>query len=233
MLKKCKNLLLDIFFPKTCIFCEKEGAYLCADCFGLLDILSLHSPFRTKYLDDLYFPLFYQNLILKKLIQEFKYPPFIKELSNPLSYIIIAHFKLIEKPLNFFKDFLMLPIPQSKKRLKWRGFNQAEELAKELALFFKTEILNDVIEKIKETESQVNLTEKERKENLKGAFFLKKPELIKNRKIILVDDVYTTGATMEEVAKILKENGAKEVIGIVIAKANPGEDKILSGGGGI
>jgi ComF family protein len=226
MLKESKKFLLDLFFPKTCISCQKEGDYLCPDCFAILEVSSIHTPYKTQYLDDLYFPLPYQNPILKKLIQAFKYPPFVKELSHTLSSLIIAHLQLIEKSPKTFKDFLILPIPQSKKRLKWRGFNQAEELAKELALFLKVEILDEVIEKIKETESQVNLTEKERKENLKGAFFLKKPELIKNRKIILVDDVYTTGATMEEVAKILKENGAKEVIGIVIARANPGEDKI-------
>ncbi len=226
MLNESKKFLLDLLFPKICISCQKEGTYLCSDCFGILEVSSLHTPYNTKYLDDLYFPLPYQNPILKKLIQNFKYPPFIKELSQPLSSLIIAHLQLIEKPPEFFQDFSILPIPQSKKRLKWRGFNQAEELAKELASFFKIGILNNVIEKIKETESQVNLTEKERKENLKGAFSLKKPELIKHKKIILVDDVYTTGATMEEVAKILKENGAKEVIGIVIARANPGEDKI-------
>jgi len=226
ILKESKKFLLEFFFPKTCISCQKEGSYLCSDCLAILEISSLHQPFKTKYLDDLYFPLPYQNPILKKLIQNFKYPPFIKELAQPLSSLIIAHFQLIEKSPKFFQDFFILPIPQNKKRLKWRGFNQAEELAKELASFFKVEILNNVLEKIRETESQVNLTEKERKENLRGAFFLRRPELIKNRKILLIDDVYTTGATMEEVAKILKENGAKEIIGIVIARANPGEDKI-------
>jgi len=72
--------------------------------------------------------------------------------------------------------------------------------------------------KIKETPPQAELSDEERKENLKGSFSCRSPDLVKGKKIILIDDVYTTGSTMEECAKVLKMAGAKEVVGIVVAR---------------
>lgn len=226
MLKKIGNFLLDLFFPKFCFSCQKEGNYLCEDCRALLDISSLHQVFKTDSLDDLYFAFSYKNPLGKKILQKFKYFPFVKELAGILSSFIIDHFKLIEKSPEAFKEYIILPIPQTKKRLKWRGFNQSSEIGKELAKYFNIEFFENVLVKTKETERQVELSATERKENIKGAFSIKNSDLIKNRKIILVDDIYTTGSTMEEAARTLKKEGAKEVIGIVAARAEPGEDKI-------
>jgi len=79
--------------------------------------------------------------------------------------------------------------------------------------------------KIKENLPQVELSEKERKENIKEVFIIRNREKILGKKILLVDDVYTTGSTMEECSQVLKKAGAKEVIGIVIARAAPGQDQ--------
>jgi len=225
LLKKLKKLFLEIFFPKICLNCQREGDYLCQDCLATLDILNSHQKCSTKNLKDLYFALPYQKTITKKLIQKFKYPPFIKELSQPLASVIISHFQLLEKRENF-SDFILIPVPLDKKRLRWRGFNQAEEIGEKIAKFFKIPLLSDCLIKIKKTTEQVELSEKERRENIRGAFSLRNQEKIKGRKILLVDDVYTTGSTMEECAKILREAGAKEIIGIVLARAIPGQDKI-------
>ncbi|MDI6895681.1 MAG: phosphoribosyltransferase family protein, partial [Bacillota bacterium] len=121
--------------------------------------------------------------------------------------------------------WILIPVPLEKKRLRWRGFNQAEEIGKHLSFYFKIPLLKDVLMKIKETPAQVELEAKTRKEILRRAFFIKNKSLIENKKIILVDDIYTTGSTMEECARILKEAGAKEIIGIVVARASPGQDK--------
>jgi ComF family protein len=118
-----------------------------------------------------------------------------------------------------------MPVPLGKRRLKWRGFKQAEELAKELSSFLKIPLVSDCLIKIKETLPQVELSEKEREENIKGVFKIKNDEKILGKKILLVDDVYTTGSTMKECARILKRAGAKEIIGIVIARASPGQDQ--------
>lgn len=224
-----KKFILDLLFPKFCFLCKREGSYLCRDCLATFEISGFHQKHKTQYLSDLYYPSNYQNHFIKKLIQNFKYEPFIKELAQPLSSLIIEHFQLMENQPNF-KDFILVPIPLDKKRLKWRGFNQAEEIAKELSKFFKIPLFNNILIKIKGTLPQVDLSEKERRENVKNNFLVKNKNLIQNKKILLIDDVYTTGSTMEECARVLKQPtedgcpGAKEIIGIVVARATPGED---------
>jgi len=118
-----------------------------------------------------------------------------------------------------FSGFLIIPVPLEKRRMKWRGFNQSREIAEELASSsgLGLRVLNNVLIKTKETLPQVELSDEARKENIKGVFLVKK-DLIKNKKILLVDDVYTTGATMIECARVLRESGAREIIGIAIAR---------------
>jgi competence protein ComFC len=223
--KKIKDFFFDLFFPKFCLGCKKEGEYLCQDCKELIEILRIHKNYKTKYLSDLYFPLVYKKPLVKKLILTFKFEPFLKDLSFTLASIIFDHLRLIEKEKDF-SDFILIPIPIEKKRLKWRGFNQSEEIGKKLAKILKIPIFCNVLLKTKKTSPQIELSEKERKENVKGCFSVKNRNLIKNKKILLLDDVYTTGATMEEAAKTLKEAGAKEIVGMVLARAEPGEDKL-------
>ncbi len=228
-MKTLKNFVLDLFFPKNCFGCQKEGMYLCEDCISVLDIINSHQKFKTGNLDDLYFALSYKNhsfkyedLLIKKLIKKFKYNPFVKSLSQPLSSLIIAHFELCEKPIPFIQEkdnFIIIPTPLSQKRLRWRGFNQAEEIAKNLSTYLKIPFLNNVLIKNKETFFQSNLPKEERKKNLLNSFCLKNKQ-IKNKKILLVDDIYTTGSTMEECAKTLKMGGTRKIIGITIAKTN-------------
>ena len=235
MWKKIQNFVLNLLYPQFCFNCGQEAtSYLCEDCKSTLEILQSHqkyssqkgeenkfssSPFAVaRDLKDLYFALPYQNLLIKNLIQKFKYQPFVRELAIPLTSLIITHFQLIEKSPTEFFDFILIPVPLEKRKLKWRGFNQAEEIGKELSKFLKISLLNNVLAKIKETPSQVELSDEERKENIKGVFLVKNGELIRNRKILLVDDIYTTGSTLEECAKVLKEAGAKEIVGIVVAR---------------
>lgn len=239
--KNFKEFFLNIFFPKLCLICQKEGNYLCSDCQALFEIsqnrfcLCLKpkilekggkcSGCQFKKLDGLYFALNYQNSFLKKLIQQFKYPPFIKELAKPLSSLIITHFQLLEKKPDF-SNFILIPIPLNEKRLRWRGFNQAAKIAKELSKILEIPLILDCLMRVKNNFPQVELTGEIREENVKGIFSCQKIHKILGRKILLVDDVYTTGATMEEAAKVLKESEAKKVIGVVIARAKSGEDKL-------
>lgn len=229
MINKLKTFFVNLLFPKFCFGCQEEGEYLCQDCKSILDILNFHQTFKTEEIDDLYFSTGYKNQLVKELIQKFKYHPFIKELSLSLSSLIIDHFQLLENPPLFCRekmDFILIPIPLQKRKLKWRGFNQAEELAKNISEFLKIPLLSDVLVKEKETLPQVKLSDKERRGNLLDSFFCKNKEKILGGKILLVDDVYTTGSTMKEAGRVLKESGAKEVIGIVVARAIPGEDNI-------
>jgi len=223
-----KSFLLALFFPKFCLNCHKEGEFLCPDCKATLETLNFHKKFQSKNLSDLYFPLEYKGALIKNLIQRFKYEPFIKELAKDLAALITDHFQLFDNPPPFLVknwEFILIPVPLEKRKLKWRGFNQAEEIGKEISKFLNIEMANDVLIKTKETLPQVELSEKERRENVKNTFLCQNPEKIQKRKILLIDDVYTTGSTMEECAKVLKKARTKEVIGIVIARAAPGQDQ--------
>ena len=227
------NFALSVLFPRFCLSCQKEGSYLCEDCLSIIEI-SEHQyclckkPQRiwqggkcqrcvSRKLNGLYFAVPYQNSLVQNLIKLFKYKPFIRELSKPLASLMINHFQLLDNP-PAFSEFLLLSIPLEKRKLKQRGFNQAEEIAKELSSFLKIPLISDCLIKIKETFPQVELTAEARKENIKRVFLVKNTEKIRGRKILLVDDVYTTGSTMEEGARALKIAGAKEVWGVAVAR---------------
>ncbi len=233
--EKIKKFILDVFFPKFCLVCGKEGSYLCDDCFSLIDVSERqYCPFcspakivldgktcsyhrRTKKLNGLYSATSYDNFIIKKLIHQLKYS-YVKEIADPLSKIIIVHLANINK-LENFSDFILLAVPLHKRKLKRRGFNQSEEIAKRLSEIIKIPYLKNVLIKIKETPAQANLKKEEREKNLESAFSCQNKELISGKKILLVDDVFTTGSTMEECAKTLKNCQAKEVWGLVVARS--------------
>ena len=234
---KIKEFFLDLLFPKFCLGCKREGEYLCEDCKATLEIsefqycLCSESPKRvigigkcpkcqSKKLNGLYFALPYKSPLIKELIKKFKYEPFAKEISNTLAVLILDHFLLIGKePQKDFADFLVIPVPLNKKRERWRGFNQATEIGKRLSKYLNIPFESNVLIKTKNTKPQVELSQREkREENIKGAFLVKSGEILKKRKILLVDDVYTTGSTMEECAGVLKKAGAKEIWGVVVAR---------------
>ncbi|MBI3632525.1 MAG: ComF family protein [Candidatus Vogelbacteria bacterium] len=123
--------------------------------------------------------------------------------------------------LNQGQKIVIVPVPLSKERLKERGFNQAEIIAREIVIYdygksFVPE--NSVLTKTKHTTSQVETKNKtDRMRNLRGAFSLNHPELIKDKIVILLDDVTTTGATMEECTKVLKRAKPRKIIKLALA----------------
>jgi ComF family protein len=116
-----------------------------------------------------------------------------------------------------FKADLIIPVPLAKKRLRWRGFNQAEVLGKIFAREYDLEINTGGLIRVKHKKPQAKLDEISRQLNIKDCFAWRGGSLSK-RNIILIDDVVTTGATLNECAKVLKVNGAGEVWGLVVAK---------------
>jgi ComF family protein len=109
-------------------------------------------------------------------------------------------------------------VPLDRKKLRSRGYNQSEELARELSKIVKVPAISDVLLKTRPTKPQMELSGQERAKNLLNVFAIKNPEKIRDKKIFLVDDVYTTGSTMEECAKTLRQAGAKSVWGIALAR---------------
>jgi len=201
------NSFWDILFPKKCLHCRRSGRYLCEDCFSLISINeNSFCPFcsrrtknygncsrhQDKNLDYLHFAVFYNQSLLKKVIKHYRKSPFIKELSIPLTRLIVAHFSLIYQPLNL-KNTLLIPFPISEEKERFIGFSPSREITKHLAKSLNVSY-SDLI-KVSPTED----------------FIINNPETIKNKKIVLVKLIYHFGESSDSIAKKLKERGATTV----------------------
>jgi competence protein ComFC len=231
LINKISAFILDIFFPTRCLICGKYGHELCFDCAQKIEIIKTHlcpecgkiSSFgsycdgcrRSKkpHLSKIIVATRYNVGPIKQLVSSFKYEGF-QGLAKPLGELIVCQLKSLNIS---FDKIVVVPVPLYITRKNRRGFNQSELLAryisKELSLHG-----GDALARIRDTISQVSLKKSQRTSNISGAFICIDRELILNSNIILVDDVVTTGATLTECAKVLKENGAKKIIGAVIAR---------------
>ncbi len=216
--KVFKQFFLDIFFPKHCLFCKKIfDVYVCDKCFRFIRIKS-RQVYRNSfklieskeiYLDELYV-LCEDNKFIMELIYKFKYNS-ILELKIYFERIFI-NFLDIE----YFKNFdCFIPVPLHRRRLCERGFNQSLEFANILSKITQVPVYNDILVKTKNTKQQVGLNRLLRYKNLKDCFDLMNTEVIQGKNVLLVDDVFTTGATMFECAKLLRPF-CKQVSGFVI-----------------
>jgi competence protein ComFC len=208
-----KKFILDIIFPIECLGCGKEGEWFCGEC-QKNKINSDHNSLRGEFLNRAFTFYSYDNEILKRLIHGLKYR-YVEDLAQPLGALLVKELRDIKEQIGS-PDFIV-PVPLYKKRLLERGFNQAELLARNVGDSFGWSVENGIIERLKMTMPQVNLDEAGRRKNISGAFSIIDLQKILNKKIVLMDDVITTGATMEECAKVLKAGGAREVLGVALA----------------
>lgn len=241
MIKKVIQFLLDFLFPKNCLICQEHGSYLCQKCFKNLKFKDPHCPscdkantigkFCSKCQKNFSFNGVlvagdFKDTNLAKLIKSYKYN-FIKELGIPLGFFLINFLNNNIKPnpllntkgsdLNLnIEDYLLIPVPLSKKRLKWRGFNQSQILTEVISKELNLNISLDLI-RTKHKTAQAKLNKQARQNNLKNCFKWT-GESLENKNIIIVDDVYTTGSTLNEIAQELKKQQAGEIWGLVLAK---------------
>ncbi len=227
--------LLDLIFPKYCANCKKYGEYLCTDCFSRLSFDTkniclvcgsasynglTHPRCVGRYTIEGSFTGVVYNQISKKLTYQFKYKPYLSGLSSFLTDLLYESLIQNEEFAQIQSlQLTFVPIPLSGTKFRKRGYNQAEILAKGLSKKFGFPVVN-ILRRVRETKSQFSLNKKERAENMAGAFGLRKrfESYIKNKNLLLVDDVLTTGATLSEAAKTLKKNGANKVWGIAFAR---------------
>ena len=215
------NSILNLIFPVNCISCGVSGVNLCLTC------LSDFPPAERETAPWI-FPLYdYRHPPIKKALWLLKYKG-----KKRLAYIFaeILYGKILEElsdlaVMENFNNVILIPIPLSKKRYRERGYNQAELICKELAKLDNNvnfKLGNNVLIKIKDTKHQAHIGNRnERLENIIGSFAVKNTKenisLIKNRNVILIDDIITTGATLNEARKTLKQSGARKVIAFTIA----------------
>ncbi len=156
--------------------------------------------------------------VLAEAVKLFKYKKKIhigRALANQM--IIASHMRCHSELVSESQRYI-IPVPLHPKRLREREFNQCAIIASELGERLGIPVLLDVIIRSRHTRPQVELDMKERGKNVVGAFTVREGEVIEGKDIILVDDVYTTGSTVNECAKVLKKNGASAVYVVTIAR---------------
>lgn len=227
--------ILDLIFTKKCFSCGKTGEYLCDDCFYNKLILQKNcflcnnkdngsklkncNKCRENVLLDGIISFFdYHDNSIKNMIKSFKFK---------YSYDIIRFFgerigDIINKKYFLDDRYILIPIPLSKKRYNYRGFNQSYIFANSISKKTNLKLYDDILIKSKNTINQVGLKELDRENNLKNTFFIKYDKLLKydlfNKDVILVDDVITTGKTASSCAKELKKSGFKKVFVLTLAR---------------
>lgn len=210
--------MLELIYPPICGICEKiNSEYICEKCKDKLNKYLIYKIEDCKNNKKVYYDykikiLRYENVVREKII-DYKF--------NEKTYIHKTLEKIIlndEKIYSFLKKYdIILPVPLYKNK-KWeRGYNQTELIAKNLAKDLQITLNNKILKKVKNTKVQSRLTKRERAENIKDAFAVTDRFYIENKKIIIFDDIYTTGSTINECSKILKIANAKEIAILTIA----------------
>ena len=230
--------ILDLLFPPTCEFCGKVGKYVCDNCYKKVIYLEL----KKEEKNDKFFMYKYDNEI-RKLILKYKFED-KSYLCNFFADKILNSSEAVE----FIKQYdIIIPVPLHKKRFLERGYNQTKEVAKIISNKINKNVLNkikanEVDERTigtnnieKDTIKVIKLENNVLKENkniapqstkkvearlsdVKNVFYVKNADKIKNKNVLIFDDIYTTGATASECKKVLMEAGAKKCGIMTIAR---------------
>lgn len=214
--KKILAISRDLLFPVFCISCSAEGEWLCQPCLEKLQSEIKPQVFGHPYLNKVIALADYKNEIVARLIHLLKYEH-VEEIGGISDKLIGVFIKNNSTVFNGGRFSAIIPIPLHKKRYLERGFNQAEILTESWSRHLGVPILKNVLVRSRQTKTQVGLSGFERRSNLQGAFALRQPFAGLER-VILVDDVFTTGSTMEEAARVLRASGTREVWGAVVAR---------------
>ncbi len=218
--------IIDFVFPKICIGCGREGKYLCQNCISKAKFTQPICPYckhpsidgvthinckKKQGLDGLISVWEYEEVIRKAILAlKYKYATEIgKEISE---YLFSSLQRLILPSVHS-----LTPVPVYWIKQNTRGFNQSVEVGGKLAEKMRLIFLPDLLIKTVQTKPQAELSGKERRENLRGTFTLNEKSNIPES-VFIFDDVFTTGSTLFEAAKVLKRGGVKTVWGFTIAR---------------
>ena len=233
--------ILDFILPTSCSFChdpvgDSNIPFFCSTCWADFTLIQgpvcprCGTPFdspealaqspehvclacrREPPLFDQALSVGYFEGSLREAVHQFKYRP-CRTLGSPLGEWMAANVRLV------MDIDLVMPVPLHVSRLKERGFNQALLLAHRMSESHSIPFSSDNLCRTRPTRPQVELTGVERIQNVAGAFALRQPEMVVDRSVVLIDDVFTTGATMNECASVLKQAGAAQVTAFTLARA--------------
>ncbi len=237
--------ILDLLFPKRCVGCGKVGKYFCVRCRAKIRTIDqgeticpvcekpaidgiTHPHCKTRYSLDGLTSFFHYNGIIQKAVKSIKYR-FVSDLAKEFIYLIPCHSREGGNPSALFSSqpwipgltrddrAILVPIPLHSSRLRARGFNQAEVLGKFLAQRLNVPFRTDLVKRVVQTLSQVEVKDREKRlKNMEKAFQVTSD--VKDVAILLFDDVWTTGATLRSAGNILKREGASFVWGLTMAR---------------
>lgn len=241
--------ILEFVFPQNCISCDgkiqEAEHFLCVGCRA--DIGFIQQPYcfqcgvpadisyaypheefvcgvcrKTPFHFDQARSLGFYDTVLRTTIHHFKYRRQMGVLPE-MDRLLEKYFE--ENP-DFCRGFTVSPVPLHFSKMKERGFDQAFLIARQVASVLKLPLEGGLLRRVKATRPQATMARTERARNIKGAFEINRPELVLGKNILLVDDVFTTGATVNEAAKLLKKQGAGKVhvftLGRVVVGKGPG-----------
>ena len=233
MLKECLKATKDLIFPPLCFVCGKKtaAALLCLECDSKIEFLNppLCRGCSRPVGEDSFLcrgckkkAYFYTKAMsitayrepMVSMIHDFKYRH-CDYLGDFLSSIMIKHLTKLGFRPHYYD--CITSVPAHHLKLKERGYNQASLLAKPIANHFKITFRDDIIYETRYRPSQVKLKGSQRKENIKNCFGARNNLEYKN--ILLVDDIFTTGATVNTCAKILRKQGAENITVLTLSKA--------------
>jgi len=179
-------------FPSRSITSVKPLCGICRRSLFLFEFARAYAPFEEPF---------------QEIIHQFKYRSH-RSLAQPLSKLLLT---VYQAHLEDCSSDLIVPVPLHKSRERERGFNQALELSKPLGKMANLPVFASTLARIRPTRVQAGLSRRERRMNINGAFDLLETKSVEGKIVLLVDDVFTTGATLNECARILKKNGAQRV----------------------
>jgi ComF family protein len=217
---------LDFFLPRFCAGCRKKltanEKVVCAVCFNSIKVVSEEIRLseysrkfsQSKIIDDFFsFFVFEQGKVLQNIIHSMKYR----------NRFLIGSFlgtqagiEFSDKLKNLNLDFIC-PVPLHQLKKAERGYNQAFYIAKGLSRQVKIPLNAGLIKRKKFTQTQTKMNAKEREENIKDAFFIKNKNKVRGKNFLLIDDLITTGSTVKECGRVLKDSGANKVYAFSIA----------------
>jgi len=205
--------LLSLIYSRKCFYCSsvKEDKFLCSKCYRKVHFLP-PSVLKEISGSKVYACTLYDDVI-KQLVKDFKYKR-KKYLAEVQAQIMFEFYK----QLNLKKDFLVLPVPVHKNRKRERGYNHMDLTAREFSYLSKLKCNNEFLIRVKDTNKQFKLHKTERIKNIKDAFginFYKAPD--KNTPLLIIDDITAAGITLEEIIKLLKKNGYKNISALVLS----------------
>jgi len=201
--------ILNLIYPPVCGFCNKIcKENLCKKCEIKIKQYEINfiRKVKDKYFNELISVFKYEDIIRETIIKyKFQNKPY---LYKTFSKIILKN----EKMCGFLKNYdIIIPVPISKKRNRQRGYNQSYLIAREIAKYVNLKCENKCLIKQKDTIEQSKLDKNQRKINVQNAYKIIDKEKLFNKNILLLDDIYTTGSTVNECSKILKQAGINKI----------------------